>query len=330
MNKTLFFTFCALIICTSATIVDKNSQGASFASFRGISDLDITILYCIGVALLGVGLLFTLFGLKMFKAIIFIIGFLMVFSAIFVIAVAPQMAKGSVQNTDVLLGFLLAVVFGIGGGYLALCCHKFAVFLIGFACGSTAFFFISLYFLGDSANNSSMVVLIAFLGGIFGGILAIWIHDLMIIIQTSLLGSAMIVAAINLFKNDVRFAEGMYSDSILFFLIGLLVTIVGIVYQYKNKSNEKDMQKQSMVSQDPLVIQVNAGPQVAYQQPYGAVGYSAQGYGYPPQQGYGQPQNMPPQQGYGQPQNMPPQGYGAQPNVVQSANDSADYQRVNN
>jgi len=327
MNKTFFLTFCALIICTSATIVDNNSKVVSFAMFGdNISDLGKTILYTIGVALLGVGLLFTLFGLKMFKAIIFIIGFGMAFSIVFVIAVAPQISQGSVQNTDVLLGFVVAVIFGVGGGYLALCCHKLAVFLIGFACGSTAFFFVSLYFLGNTTGNASLVFLIAFLGGIFGGILAIWIHDVMIIVQTSLLGSSMIVAAINLFKNDVNFEKGIFTDSILFFLIGLLVTIVGIVYQYKNRSNEKDMQKQSMVSQDPMIIQVNAGPQVAYQQPYGAVGYPNNGY---PAQGYGYPpQNMPPQQGYA---NMPPQqGYGAQPNVVQSANDSGDYQRVNN
>jgi len=106
------------------------------------------------MALCGVGLLFTLFGLKMFKAIIFIIGFCMVFAPIFVIAIAPQIAQGSAKNVDVLIAFIVAVIFGIGGGYLALCCHKLSVFLVGFACGFAAFLLVGLYFLGDTQGNA--------------------------------------------------------------------------------------------------------------------------------------------------------------------------------
>jgi len=105
----------------------------------------------------------------------------------------------------------------------------------------------------------------------------------------------------------------MNDDSLLFALIGIIITVVGIIFQYKNRTNEKEMQKQSMVSQDPMIVHVNVQPQIAYQQPYGAPVY-------PPVQGY---QPMPQQQ--------PAYGY-AQMHPTTTANDSSstDYHQVNN
>ncbi len=110
---------------------------------------------------------------------------------------------------------------------------------------------------------------------------------------------------------------GMYDDSILFALIGIIITVGGVIFQYKNKaSKESEMQKQSMisVSQDPMVVHVNViQPQIAYQQPYGAPVY-------PPVQGYQQ------QPTYAQPQQP------AYTQLPTNANDSssADYHQVNN
>jgi len=173
MNKNLFLTFCALIACTSATIIDKSNSQGSFAS-SGFGD---SLAYAIAIALFGAGVLFTLFGLKMFKAIIFILGFISVSSIVFALAVGPGALQGNAKGGEVLLGVLLAIVFGIGGGYLALCCQKVAVFLVGFACGSSVLFFLGTYLLGVSSNNGGIVVFLGLAGGIIGGILAVYINE---------------------------------------------------------------------------------------------------------------------------------------------------------
>jgi hypothetical protein len=320
-SKSLFLSFCALIICTSATTTETSALSFGAAATKASSNMDIVILYIIALALCGVGVLFTLFGLKMFKAIIFIVGFCMVFAPIFVIAIAPQLAQDSPKVVDLLLAFIVAVIFGIGGGYLALCCHKFAVFMVGFACGFAAFLLAGLYFLGETKGNEGTVFLIAFIGGVIGGILAIWIHDVMIIIQTSMLGSSMIVLAINMFKNGFDFMAGMYDDSILFALIGIIITVGGVIFQYKNRTNEKEMQKQSMISQDPMVVHVGVmQPQVVYQQPYGAPVY---------QQPYGAPVYQP-VQGYQQQPQQPASGYAQMHPTSANDSSSADYHQVNN
>ncbi len=128
----------------------------------------------------------------MFKAIIFIIGFCMVFAPIFMIAILPQIGSDAPKIVDVLIAFIVAVIFGVAGGYIALCCHKLSVFLVGFACGFAAFMLAGLYFLGDTTGNAvqfdllsriiiiifkGTVYLISFIGGVIGGILAIWIHE---------------------------------------------------------------------------------------------------------------------------------------------------------
>lgn len=106
---------------------------------------------------------------------------------------------------------------------------------------------------------------------------------------------------------------GMYDDSILFALIGIIITVGGVIFQYKNKaSKESEMQKQSMlsVSQDPMVVHVNViQPQIAYQQPYGAPVY-------PPVQGYQQQPQQP--------------AYAQLPTNANNDSSSADYHQVNN
>ena len=78
----------------------------------------------------AVGLLFNLFGLRMFRAIVFLLGFSTV--AILVFLIIGGM-KGSSSSAFVKL--IIAILCGVGGGYLALFLQKAAVFLVGFVGG---------------------------------------------------------------------------------------------------------------------------------------------------------------------------------------------------
>lgn len=162
----------------------------------------------------------------------------------------------------------------------------------------------------------------------------------MIIVQTSLLGSTMIVVAINFLKNGnslkflkawfdnllgTSFESGLRREMGLWILLGLIIAAVGIIFQYKTRTNEKEIQKLSHASVDPLILHIPTAPQFPYQQqPYGFPNS-----GYIPNGPY--PHNGYPNNGYfsnNGHQNMPASGV----NVVQNIGDSnaEDYQRVEN
>jgi len=111
----------------------------------------------------------------------------------------------------------------------------------------------------------------------------------------------------------------------LLILLGIIIAAVGIIFQYKTRTNEKEIEKLSRAASiDPLILHIPSAPQFSYQQPYGF-----QNSGYIPNGPY--PHNGYPNNGYplnNGSQNMPASG----PNVGQNIGDlnAEDYQRVEN
>lgn len=104
--------------------------------------------YLFAVALSVVGLLFLLFGLRMFKIVVFLIGFAIVFALVFLITSVTR-----ARYSDAIVRLIVSFLFGIGGGYLALFCQKVVVFLVGFAFGFIALAGLALSTQGSHSDS---------------------------------------------------------------------------------------------------------------------------------------------------------------------------------
>jgi len=58
---------------------------------------------------------------------------------------------------QILIDLLLSIGLGVAGGYVALCCHKLSVFLVGFACGGAILAFLAA--IACNMNQESMVMI---------------------------------------------------------------------------------------------------------------------------------------------------------------------------
>ena len=144
------------------------------------------------------GLASLLFGYRLIKVFIFLIGF----------AVGAFVAN-LVHDSNVL--FIL--LYGLCAGAIAIALWYLGIFLLGAICGLS---------LGVVLGINVTIVLLIF--AIIGGILAIAIRKFMIIVSTSWNGASILAPILAyLFK---------ITDSQIELFIALALTVVGIVFQY--------------------------------------------------------------------------------------------------
>jgi hypothetical protein len=111
--------------------------------------------------------------------------------------------------------WLVAVLFGLLGMFLAVVLQRFAVVLAGFLVGG---FFAAELFGLDLARPELMSVLVFVVGGIVAAALALWLFEGALILLSSLAGAGLIVDALALDSGTRALA-----------LIGL--TVLGIAVQ---------------------------------------------------------------------------------------------------
>jgi len=114
------------------------------------------MLYAGALGLIGVGIVYLLFGRKLIKIIIFIAGFLIFFFICFIILAGDKLrSTGSFNQNDIWMPLLVSILVGIGGGFIARCCVKLAVFLLGFAFGALVMFLVGAQVLKLGVKFSS-------------------------------------------------------------------------------------------------------------------------------------------------------------------------------
>jgi len=137
------------------------------------------------------GLLFTLFGLKFSKVILFLSGFFAFAIPTFSIMGGFTLMSNRSLDSQLLIDFLVAGLLGVAGGFIVFYCQKVAVFFVGFSCGFALFFLLTAiaFNMASAAAVSSFILLgiiifdkgpaavLGFVGGIIGGVLAILLFE---------------------------------------------------------------------------------------------------------------------------------------------------------
>ena len=98
-----------------------------------------------------IGVVFLLFGLKLFRIIVFLSGFVGGFLSTLVVVVASD-STGTTVTQPTATHYLISLAVGVGCGFIALCCVKVTVFLIGFGAGFilTQYVFLNVIKMSDT------------------------------------------------------------------------------------------------------------------------------------------------------------------------------------
>lgn len=187
----------------------------------------------ISVVLIPVGILLLLYGYKLFKLFIGLIGFL----GGSVLGFSLSFIAGDPLFTSLLCGVIGAFLFYI--------LYRIGLFLTGFVFGA----FLSLIF--ASALSGDVAIASFILGGFLGGILALQLEKLIVIILSSYKGSIMLLGGTalvvfpeqqaRLFETVSSNPESIISLLLNYSLLLLIVTLVGILYQYEVIPNRIDI-----------------------------------------------------------------------------------------
>jgi len=297
--------------------------GSSSSSSSGSADFnpaDIVEIFMRAGAFAGlinimIGAVFCFLGLKLFKCMMYFFGFCIGF------AIGGAIGAAATQSPGVAL--LFGLICGIGGGFIAKWFRKVVYFIFGWSLGTIAGLALNLFVLAKSVNSyttesqmdqaAQTFVVSTLILALLGGILAVWIGDLIVIITTATSGSFNIaLGSVGLFQINPLKSGG----PVLLLLELALFIGLGIWYQLKRREEWKgaleihnttivNTQVNTNVStENKIEIKIDAPQQPQYPGAY--PGYSVpfiqNPYPQQPQQ-YAQPQQFAqPDQQYMQPQ----------------------------
>ena len=116
------------------------------------------------------GLIVCFFGLKLFKCMMFVIGFCVGFG----VGLFLGLSLAGDDNQGANVAAILAMVLGIAGGFIALWCRKVVYFLFGCSLGGILSLALNVFILartnpdGDDALNTLFIstIILSLLGGI--------------------------------------------------------------------------------------------------------------------------------------------------------------------
>jgi hypothetical protein len=233
-----------------------------------------TASYCVVFAAFVVlGFVFTFFGYRLFKLILFLTGFIAVFLFVFYISYNNIPCSWNLKYINY-ISFGIAAAAGLIVGIVAVCLFYFGIAVIGFALGVVAGLsllpFIHISYVED---HSWLPIVIVVVLGVIGAIIALMIQKPLIILSTSLLGGYLIVMGLDYFVENMQafiYAWNLMDHRVkanfphcaatwvMLSLVPVLV-IIGIIVQGKctgKGDHHKRQKKQARVQmdQEPLII----------------------------------------------------------------------------
>lgn len=190
------------------------------------------LFYVVLVASIVLGVLQCFMGYRIFKVLLGVFGFGFASSMAYTIAIT------SVREVAPSVG--IAVVVGCVGAVLAVALYFIGIFLMGAFFAGGALYLISLS-AGAQIENAVIIVI-----AVIGGIVAIALKKLVIILSTAFGGAWQIIWGVGYFVPQVRVSnleymiQRMDEDLIVIGICWLILGIAGIVVQYKPPSTENN------------------------------------------------------------------------------------------
>ena len=196
-------------------------------------ELGTGALYLVALVSIGLGVVYCFFGYRIFKVILAILGFVVGAS------IAARIASG-IFGGERVLTILAGLAGGVIGAALVVAFYFIGIFLLGTWLGSLLGILLTV---GGESNVAIVIILVL---AVIGGIVAIILQRLMIIVSTSLSGSWAIVSGISHFVGggfgpvrpfqyhpNLRALRPMGARGYIVLLCWVLLGIAGIVVQYK-------------------------------------------------------------------------------------------------
>lgn len=183
------------------------------------------------------GLLECFYGYRIFESVIILIGFIggAVATVAFLGLVGLMSGGSGGGGADGIIILIFGFFGGALGGTLALYFYKAGVFMSGFILSA------GLAIMGFLAAQMAPQEIVVLIAGIIGGIIALKLEKLIIIISTSFLGGLIIVLGVACFitpgdlPSSFDGAMKLFENYLLAIGIGwLLLGGVGIFYQYRS------------------------------------------------------------------------------------------------
>jgi len=215
-----------------------------YADISGAGKVAFAVVFAIGV-------LFLFFGYRVFKVTLFIIGFIIgagITWAGFSIA-NPEVYGDAGNHADgIMTGVIASIIVGIGCGACAIALYLLGIFLIGFSLGlfagiiGTAFIFGKTHIhYGEGSSSTATIIILCC--AIAGGLAALKIQKVLIILATSFGGASQVVLSSVCFVagQSIVFTDGVPSPPyaganltvVSYNIIVVCLAAVGAVIQFK-------------------------------------------------------------------------------------------------
>ena len=149
-----------------------------------------------------------------------------------------------------IVGFVIAIAIGAGTGFLLYKAEKVGACVLGAVAG--VFLGINIYNLFlFSLNNFWLLLLLIILGAVGGVYAASKLHDILLIVSTSLIGSYALVRGISVFAggfpNEVAIMDELANDIMptlstyfyVYFAAIVCLFILGVANQWKHYKGEQ-------------------------------------------------------------------------------------------
>ncbi|KAI8896001.1 hypothetical protein BC833DRAFT_599212 [Globomyces pollinis-pini] len=218
----------ALSSSVLAVAIDSNSS----SSFQFDSRPWV---YLYSILSIAAGIFLMFFGLKLFRIMLFVVGFIFVYEISYTLIIFNE-PIGGFFNQGYMIPVVVSVVLGILGGFLARSIWKVGISILGFMAGLQFVDIIWSLKEGGLIENSTVYLIILIVFGIAGAVAVHMIEKPSLIGGTSLIGSYMIISTLDSILS-AEFLRGKHSPAGL--LLVLAGTGLGVVCQYKTTKDLK-------------------------------------------------------------------------------------------
>ena len=212
------------------------SGGFNLPNFN-VSGITVTL----GLLFLPIGLAMALAGYRLWKYVVFILGFIIIGGICAGLALAQWAATADPTNSDPDLQVVLAfLIGGVLGGFCFIAMYFIVIFCAGCGCGMAIFGVVILAVVGSTTDPSAdlldMLGLVDVVCGIMMGVVFIYFQKVCIMLGTSYMGSNIVTSCI--FYGIV----GAYDQTVVLALLTLAGTACGFYVQwnYTGKGVEID------------------------------------------------------------------------------------------
>ncbi|KAI8896002.1 hypothetical protein BC833DRAFT_127912 [Globomyces pollinis-pini] len=218
----------ALSSSAFAAAIDSTSSGG----FQFDSSLLVLL---VSILFIAAGFFLMFFGLKFFRLMLFVVGFIFVFrlSYTYLVLIDPV---GGFFNQGYIISVVGSVLLGILSGFLARSIWKVGISILGFMAGSQVVDMNWSLKVGGLIGNTSICMILYIVFGIAGVVAVHLIEKPSVIGGTSLVGSYLIISMLD-YILSTELLMGKHSPAGL--LLVLAGTGLGVVYQYKTTKDLK-------------------------------------------------------------------------------------------